>query len=56
MFATGYDLDSKTVTITALVNRVARWYIFKTKILICVNIGGPWNGKDWYIIWTFENI
>jgi hypothetical protein len=33
--------------------RVARWYIFKPKIPIWVNFGGPWNGKGWYIIWPF---
>jgi hypothetical protein len=25
--------------------RVARWFVFKTKILIWVNFGGPWIGK-----------
>jgi hypothetical protein len=34
-------------------SRVARWYILKPKILICVNIGGHWNEKGWYIPWTF---
>jgi hypothetical protein len=29
--------------------RVARWFIFKPKIPILVNFGGPWNGKCWYI-------
>jgi hypothetical protein len=33
--------------------RVARWYIFKPKIPIWVNIGGPWNGKCWYILWLY---
>jgi hypothetical protein len=28
-------------------NRVSRWYIFITKILIWVYFGGPWNGKCW---------
>jgi hypothetical protein len=41
-------------------------HIFKPKITICVNIGGPWNGKIgifyahlehimtiWYIVWQF---
>jgi hypothetical protein len=31
--------------------RVARWYLFKQKIPICVNFGGPWNGKGWHILW-----
>jgi hypothetical protein len=26
-------------------SRVARWYAFKPKILIWVNLGGPWNEK-----------
>jgi hypothetical protein len=30
--------------------RVARWYIFKPKIPIWVNFGGPWNGKVCYIL------
>jgi hypothetical protein len=33
--------------------RVARWYIVKPKFPIWVNFGGPWNGKDWYILWHF---
>jgi hypothetical protein len=33
--------------------RVARWYIFKPKIPIWVNFGGPWNRKDLYILWPF---
>jgi hypothetical protein len=28
--------------------RVARWFIFKPKKLIWVNLGEPWNGKYWY--------
>jgi hypothetical protein len=32
--------------------RVARWYIFKPKVQIWVNFGGPWNGKGWYILWS----
>jgi hypothetical protein len=31
-----------------LMNRVARWYVFKPKIQIWVNFGGPWNEKSWY--------
>jgi hypothetical protein len=33
--------------------RVARWYIFKQKIPIWVNFGGPLNGKFWYILCPF---
>jgi hypothetical protein len=36
-----------------LQSRVARWFIFKPKIPIWVNFGGPWNGKGWYILNTF---
>jgi hypothetical protein len=31
------------------VSRVARWYLFKPKITILVDLGRPWNGKLWYI-------
>jgi hypothetical protein len=31
--------------------RVARWYVFKPKILIWVYFGRPRNGKCWYILW-----
>jgi hypothetical protein len=30
--------------------RVARWFVFKPKIPIWVNFGGPLNGKCWYIL------
>jgi hypothetical protein len=33
--------------------RVARWYVFKPKIKIWVNFGGPRNEKSWYILWPF---
>jgi hypothetical protein len=32
---------------------VARWYIFKPKIPIWVNFGGPLNGKCWFILRPF---
>jgi hypothetical protein len=32
--------------------RVARWFVFKPKIQICVNFGGSCNGRCWYILWT----
>jgi hypothetical protein len=35
-------------------SRVARWFIFKPKLQIWVNFGGPWNGKYWHILWPFE--
>jgi hypothetical protein len=31
--------------------RVARWYIFKHKIPIWVNLGGSGNRRFWYIFW-----
>jgi hypothetical protein len=34
-------------------DRVARWYIFKPKIPIWVNLGGPRNGKLWDILFPF---
>jgi hypothetical protein len=37
-------------------NKVARWFVFKPKIPIWVNFGGPWNGKCWYILWPFGNV
>jgi hypothetical protein len=27
-------------------DRVARWFVFKPKIQIWVNFGGPWNEKN----------
>jgi hypothetical protein len=36
--------------------RVARWHIFKPKIPIWVNFGGPWKGKGWYILYPFQYI
>jgi hypothetical protein len=30
--------------------RVARWFLFKPKIPIWVNFGGPWKGKRLYIL------
>jgi predicted RNA-binding protein YlxR (DUF448 family) len=32
--------------------RVARWFVFKPKIQIWVNLGGSCNGRGWYILWT----
>jgi hypothetical protein len=34
--------------------RVARWYLFKPKIPIWANFGGPWNGKGWHTIWPIR--
>jgi hypothetical protein len=33
--------------------RVARWFLFKPKLPIWVNFGGPQIGKCWYILWPF---
>jgi hypothetical protein len=35
-------------------SRVARWYIFKQKIQIWANFGGPWNEKSRYILLPYE--
>jgi hypothetical protein len=32
---------------------VARWFVFKPKIPIWLNFGGPYKGKCWYILWSF---
>jgi hypothetical protein len=37
-------------------DRVARWFIFKRKIPMWVNFGGPWSGKVWHILNPFEKI
>jgi hypothetical protein len=34
-------------------NRVTRRFIFKPKIQISSNFGGPEIGKFWYILWSF---
>jgi hypothetical protein len=34
-------------------NRVARWFLFKPKIPIWVDFGGPWIEKCWYILQEF---
>jgi hypothetical protein len=31
--------------------RVARSFVFKSKIQISVNFGGSFNGRCWYILW-----
>jgi hypothetical protein len=48
-----------SVSKNAVVNyrtRVARWFVFKPKIPIWINFGGPKNGKCWYtycmVIWN----
>jgi hypothetical protein len=33
--------------------RVARWFILRPKIQIWVYLGGPWNGKCWYVLRQF---
>jgi hypothetical protein len=33
--------------------RVARWFVFKPKIPVWVNFGGPLNGKCWHSLWPF---
>jgi hypothetical protein len=34
-------------------SRVARWYILKPKIPVWVNFAGFFNGRSWYILWSF---
>jgi hypothetical protein len=34
-------------------SRVARWFIFKPKVLIWVNFVGSCNERYWYILWLF---
>jgi hypothetical protein len=49
--------DGKMIFFTSSIvfqTRVARWYIFKPKISMWVNFGGPWNVNSWYILWPFE--
>jgi hypothetical protein len=36
-------------------SRVARWFIFKPKIPIWVNLLGPWNGECWHVFGYLEN-
>jgi hypothetical protein len=33
--------------------RVATWFVFRPKIPIWVNFGGPWIGKCWDILCSF---
>jgi hypothetical protein len=35
---------------TGLKSRVVRWFVFKHKIPIWVEFGGPWNRKFCYIL------
>jgi hypothetical protein len=44
------DESSSEVIAVLAPTRVARWYIFKQKIQIWVNIGGSCNGRCWYIL------
>jgi hypothetical protein len=44
-FSTNGNSTESEVRIAA---RVARWFIFKPKIQIWANFGGPPNGKCWY--------
>jgi hypothetical protein len=39
--------------VSPLLSRVARFYIFKPKLLFWVNLGGSCNGRCWYILWPF---
>jgi hypothetical protein len=37
-------------------SRAARWYVFKPKLQIWVNFGGPWNEKSWLFLWPFGSL
>jgi hypothetical protein len=30
--------------------------VFKPKVQIWFNFGGPWNEKSWYILWPFSKL
>jgi hypothetical protein len=47
---------TKILVILLVGYRVARWFIFKPKILIWVNFGGPYIEKYWYIGMAIWNI
>jgi hypothetical protein len=51
-----YQPWNKCLLLFALWIRVARWFVFKPKIPIWVIFGGPWNGKCWYILWSFGKV
>jgi hypothetical protein len=44
------DWIKRTADVFRLRDRVARWNIFKPKILTRVNYGGTCNGRLWYIV------
>jgi hypothetical protein len=48
------DVFSLIMNVISLeMTSVARWFIFKPKIPILVNIGGSCNGRYRYILWSF---
>jgi hypothetical protein len=47
-------LSNCLIRLHANATRVARCHIFKPKIPIWVNFGGPDNGRCWYILWRFS--
>jgi hypothetical protein len=46
-------LSNGPLCTSQVATRVARWFVFKPKIPLWVNFGGPYNGKCWYILWSF---
>jgi hypothetical protein len=46
-------MPAVTALIFKLRAMVARWFLFKSKIPIWVNFGGPYIGICWYISWPF---
>jgi hypothetical protein len=53
---TSQSFFSAFETAIAIRSRVARWFVFKPKIQICVNFRGSCNGRCWYILWTLGTV
>jgi hypothetical protein len=50
----GHTVHPAYEAAASIPTRVARWHIFKPKILIWVNFGGTCNGRCWYMLWTYK--
>jgi hypothetical protein len=51
-WATFWAIFLQTHLIAPLESRVASWFVFKPKIQIWVNFGGPCTGRCRHILWT----
>jgi hypothetical protein len=51
--ARGGSVEKELTFETCLQTRLARWYIFRPKIEIWINLGGSCNRRCWYILLTF---